>query len=133
MSFNPDEVRPESIKFFKTALKSHKKVIRIEELSRDLFDIYLDNNNVYRVFLTNIYTIGAADVIEITEAHQNINAIVTMSTWNGYTAEAKDLAQSFKLGLFIYKELSGALNIDRPENYYSYINDNGQKVYDGLR
>ncbi len=56
----------------------------------------------------------------------DIDAIVTISMWNGYTLEAKEYSQS------IFNELMGALNFEKPEEYFSGYHD-GKKYYDGVQ
>lgn len=61
------------------------QVIRIERPSK---------SSSLTVFMTNIYLVSEADVIEICSANRGLDAIVTMSAWNGYTGSAKQLAKN---------------------------------------
>jgi len=106
--------RPESIEAFRTYVSGHSKVSEVQQLETVVFRVqkaYLTNIGVV---LTNIYTVSQADVLEILSGSYGItvNAIVTMSAWNGYTDEAKDYAESQNVGLFTFKEFMGALNFD---------------------
>jgi hypothetical protein len=61
-----------------------------------------------QVFLTNIYTVSTSDVFEIL-SDARVDAIVTMSAWNGYTNDAKEMCKQRKIGLFKFKEFLGAV------------------------
>jgi hypothetical protein len=62
-----------------------------------------------RVRLTNIYIVSEADVVELLQESRPIDAIVTMSMWNSYTAGAKRYALAEGVGLFTMPELNGAV------------------------
>jgi hypothetical protein len=62
-----------------------------------------------RVHLTNTYIVGEADVHEILSDDPSINAIVTMSQWNGYTSGAKLICKEQGVGLFKFSEFLGAV------------------------
>lgn len=126
-----DEVRPESISFFETAIKKHDKVVDFDKIDEYIYCLTLYNSKEYKVYLTNLYTVGIANVIELSQAH-DINAIVTMSSWNGYTLEAKEYGQSIGIGVFIFKELMGAINFDKPSQYFSGYDKYGNKKYEGV-
>lgn len=128
---NSDIPRPESVKFFENAIKQHKKVIDLRKLSEYYYSIRLINGQNYKIYLTNIYTVGVADVLEFFNSY-DIDAIVTISMWNGYTLEAKEYSKNIDKGLFLFSELMGALNFEKPEEYFSGYHD-GKKYYDGVR
>lgn len=125
-------VRPESINFFEKAVKEHNKVRNIIKKSPGYYTIELINSKKYTVLLTNHYTIGLADVYEVTNNY-DLDAIVTMSIWNGYTMEAKNYAKELGIGVFVFKELMGALNNERPENYFSGYDQDGNKIFEGAK
>lgn len=126
-----DIPRPTSIAYFERAIQEHKKVINLSKLENYYYSIDLCNGRSYKVIITNIYTVGIADVEEFS-SNFDIDAIVTISTWNGYTFEAKEYSQMIGKGLFVIKELMGALNFDKPEEYFSEYVD-GKKTYLGVR
>lgn len=132
MLFFKDGVRPESIRFFEETIKKHNKVRNIIKISPGYYTIELINGKEYTVLLTNHYTIGLADVYEVTNNY-DLDAIVTMSNWNGYTMEAKNYAKNLGIGVFVYKELMGALNNERPENYFSGYDEDGNKIFEGAK
>ncbi len=45
---------------------------------------------------------------------------------------AKEYSQSIGKGLFLFSELMGALNFEKPEEYFLGYHD-GKKYYDGVR
>jgi hypothetical protein len=46
------------------------------------------------LYVCNIYQLGVADVEEVLDEVGSVDAIVTMSAWNRYSPEAKELAQA---------------------------------------
>jgi hypothetical protein len=61
-----------------------------------------------RLYLTNTYMVGEASAGEILANNPGIDAIVTMSQWNGYTGSAKMLCAEENVGLFKFNEVLGA-------------------------
>jgi hypothetical protein len=104
--------RPESIDYFITAVSGHSKVMKVETVSNILYRILRFDLPNIKVFLTNIYTVSLADVIEILGNNEGINTIITMSVWNSYTEEAKKYCISQNIGLFQFVEFMGALNFE---------------------
>ena len=102
--------RPESIAFFRTTVLTHDNVLSVERLGPQEFRVIRDiPPTELTVLLINIYTVGLADVVQAMSEIERLNCIVTVSAWNGYTEEAKHYAGKHKVGLFIFKELMGAL------------------------
>lgn len=132
MGDTSDAVRPESISFFKDVISKHNKVKDLYEIDGNMYCLILSDSREYKVYLTNLYTIGIANVMELSEAY-DIDAIVTMSSWNSYTLEAKKYGKSIGVGVFVFKELMGAINFDKPAQYFSRHDENGNEVYDGAR
>lgn len=123
--------RTDSVAYFEKVMHQHTKVISLSKLDEYYYSLRLYNGRNYKIYLTNIYTVGLADVMEISGAF-DINAIVTVSSWNGYTLEAKEYSQSIGKGLFLLSELMGAINLAKPEEYFSG-HSNGKKYYLGVR
>ncbi|MCD5077640.1 hypothetical protein [Enterococcus gallinarum] len=132
MGNTSDKVRPESVLYFEEIIRKHDKVRLLEKIDEYLYCLTLYNSKKYKVYITNLYTVGIADVIELSQTY-DINAIVTMSSWNSYTLEAKKYGQDIGIGVFIFKELMGAINFDRPAQYFSGYDEHGNKVYEGAR
>lgn len=129
MTNESDLPRPESVLFFEQAIIKHDKVISLEKIDDYHYCLNLTNSRSYKVYLTNIYTVGLADVVELSTTFE-LDAIVTMSMWNSYSLDAKKYGQDIGVGVFIFRELMGAINFEKPEEYYSDIID-GKKVYEG--
>ncbi len=112
--------RPESIETFLNYLSGNKLIETIEREGDQILVINRKRKSVIKLFMTNVYIIGIADVYEILSLNSDINAIVTMSAWNGYTQEAKLTCKQIKVGLFLFKEFLGAVYYDGTE-FLDYI------------
>ncbi len=132
MANSSDIPRPESIEFFESAIKNHKNIIRLEKKDKFYYSLHLTSGRKYKIYVTNIYTVGIAELIDLVNSHE-IDAIVTISVWNGYTFEAKEYSQNIGKGLFLFNELMGAINFEKPEMYFSGYDEEGEKYYQGVR
>jgi hypothetical protein len=110
--------RPESINAFKKAVSGRSKISCFDEISNVTYLLHRYSLSDIKVYLTNIYSVSLADVVEIIGIDKYINAIVTMSVWNGYTKEAEDYCKEQGIGLFVFTEFMGALNYEG----YKFIN-----------
>jgi len=104
--------RPESIEAFKKFVSTKPTVQKVEQLGPQLFKIHRVGKDDITVHLTNIYIVSEADVQEILADNPQIDCIVTISAWNSYTKDAKNLAKENKIGLFKFKEFLGAVYYD---------------------
>lgn len=105
--------RPESIETLCRYLRSNPVVSSVESLDSQLVLVRRTQKSDLKVFLTNAYIVGEADAYEAFDAHQDLDAIVTMSAWNSYTRLAKELCKSRGVGLFKFKEFLGAVYYDK--------------------
>lgn len=113
--------RPESIDKFIDYLRSNKRIISsVTQEGEQLVSINRLQKPPLLVFMTNIYIVGLADVLEILTQNDNLGTIVTMSEWNGYTSEAKNYCREQRIGLFKFKEFLGAIYFDG-DQYLNYI------------
>jgi len=112
--------RPESINKFIQYLNSNTEVKEIEKESEQIIRIKRSKKNDLRVFMTNIYTVSLADVYDILAEEIDIQAIVTMSAWNGYTVEAKNYCMERDIGLFTFKEFLGVVYY-AGKKYLNYV------------
>lgn len=112
--------RPESIEaFIKYVLRS--KVVDSVELEHSQVVIVTRNNGrSLRVYMTNLYIVGLADVAEILADEEDIDAIVTLSGWNSYSSEAKSYCKENEIGLFKFKEFLGAVYFNNSK-FIEYI------------
>ncbi|MDR7074209.1 hypothetical protein [Fictibacillus barbaricus] len=111
--------RQDSINFMEDRLSSHSKVSNLERLS-DYYYLIKRSSNLrdIRLLITDEYTVGIADLIEHKKNYPEMNAILTVSSWNGYTKSVKNEAKKECIGIFVPGELLGALNIDE---FWKYI------------
>ncbi len=110
--------RPESIETFIRYLSSNQVVISIKRKGAQLIEIIREGKSNLKVFMTNIYIVGLADVYEILSEVGNVDAIVTLSAWNSYTQEAKEECRKKDIGLFNFKEFLGAVYYDGQKFVY---------------
>ncbi len=102
--------RPESIAFFIKTISGRDDVIHVDKINEITYMIVRDKGKKsLKVFLTNIYIVSLVDVIEIMSEVENIDAIITMSAWNGYSDKAKEHAKNNNVGLFKFGEFMGAM------------------------
>lgn len=114
-----DLPRPESIAFFERSVPKHKMVRLLGKLETQKYEINRTNKSNLKVYLTNLYIVGIADVHEIIGKFPEVNCIVTISNWNSYSNDAKTFCISQSIGLFKYSEFYGALYHDNDE-FYNY-------------
>lgn len=112
--------RPESVQTLIKYLKTNTKVAKVEQESEQIIQVTRVALYQLRIFMTNIYTVSLADVYEIIAEDNQINAIVTMSAYNSYTADAKEFCKEKLLGLFEFKEFLGAVYYDN-NKFLNYL------------
>jgi hypothetical protein len=112
--------RPESIEKLIEYVSANKVVTDVKRESTQVILVERETYSSLRVFMTNIYIVGLADVHDILTQAGEVNAIVTMSAWNGYTSEAKQFCKDRRIGLFKFKEFLGAVYYDG-DGYLNYI------------
>lgn len=101
--------RPESITALSKYLSSNSIISSTHQLDEHRFHVERNGKQSLNTFLTNIYIVGEADVIEILAEAPEVNAIVTMSAWNSYSNDAKSYAKERGVGLFTFSEFLGAV------------------------
>ncbi|WP_158083210.1 hypothetical protein [Streptomyces antioxidans] len=104
--------RSESIEAVRRALYRHSAVSDYKEITPQLYEISRIGRSAVKLYVTNVYTVGMADVQEILEENPSVTCILTVSAWNSYTGRAKEYAKSINVGLFRFYEWLGALNYD---------------------
>lgn len=114
-----DLPRPESITFFEKGINTHKMVSSVNKTQEQRYEIKRATKSDLKVYLTNLYVVGIADVHEIMSKFPGVNCIVTISNWNSYSNEAKEFSKSQGIGLFKYSEFYGALYYDN-DGFYNY-------------
>ena len=112
--------RPESIKKFVEYLQSSNAVEAVVCESNQLLSVERVKHPPLRVFMTNAYIVTLVDVHEILAQAGKVDAIVAMSEWNSYMAEAKTFCKERRIGLFKFKEFLGAVYYDG-DRYLDYV------------
>jgi len=117
-----------SVQFFRDAIASHTVVESLIDRGENVFVINRKLRSPVVVFLTDVYTVGMADLVDVMARIPDLNCIVTISNWNGYTYEAKEHGIQNQLGVFLLSELMGALN---RQDYWAYVkhDEDGRSVY----
>ena len=96
--------------FATKVLQSHKQVSSFERSRDVVFDITrVAPLSEIRAVLTDIYTIGVAQLLDAIDKVPGVNCVISGGDWTGYTVEAKDYALKNQIGLFTMSEFFGAL------------------------
>lgn len=113
------EPRPESVDWLRDLLDKRPNTACFWRPPHD-FRVVIGDRSV-RLHLNNIYTVSEADVLEIRAEMPDVDAIVTVNSYNSYSKDAKKAALEAGVGLFTAKELLGAINFtgDRFLHYIS--------------
>jgi len=97
--------------FFEHAVSAHDKVRSIDLIEDQVYQVERRKELPQLiVYLTNLYSVGYADVLDIKAKRRDVDCIVTISNWNAYTDDAKAHASDQHIGLFTFREFMGALN-----------------------
>jgi hypothetical protein len=117
-----------SVQFFENAIATHTSVESVTNRGENEFVINRKIHTPVVVYLTDVYTVGIADVIDAMTRIPDLSCVVTISNWNGYTQAAKDHGIQNHVGVFLFAELMGALNQDDIWTYVKHDKD-GKPVY----
>jgi len=112
MGKNDDMPRKESITFFEKVMSGHNMVKSCVRESSQIYTIHKTNGDKIKIYITDIYTIGMADYLDIVGNYSDLDAIITLSNWNSYTKQVKEEAIKNNFGIFVLEEFMGALNYD---------------------
>lgn len=118
--------RPEHRKFLLGALHGRTNVREVKPLDDFQLIVVRDGQPDVYVYLTNQYTLGFADVLEILEAAPETTCIVSTMDYNQYTREAKQHARERDVGLFKSKEFLGAVNYEG-DRFLDYLSPEQRK------
>jgi hypothetical protein len=118
----------DSVQFFEKVISGHNAVESLESRATNVYVVHRKKRPPVIVFLTDVYTVGIADVIDAQQRVLDLNAVVTISNWNGYTRAAKEYGMENEVGVFMLGEFMGALHKD---NSYEYVklDEEGQPIY----
>ena len=114
----PDD---DSFAFFEKTLTGHSAVRQFERMPAEgqYYNMHRTRDDTLLVYLSDLYTIGEADYLQMIGEDPNIDCIVTASGYNSYTADAKTRAVAGRVGLFNIREFLGAINRERFWEYTS--------------
>lgn len=106
------------ILLFRDAIAEHDEVASVTDRGENVYVLNRKKHPPVVVFLTDVYTVGMADLVDAKARISDLNCIVTISNWNGYTREAKEYGVQNQVGIFLFSELMGALN---RSDYWAYV------------
>ncbi len=101
--------RPQHRMFLTKYLEGRNNVLRTEVVDDFRLTVFRRRQADIRVYLTNQYTLGIADTMEILEAAPETTCIVSTMGYNQYTSDAKQYARERGVGLFKSSEFLGAV------------------------
>jgi hypothetical protein len=123
-------LEPKQVQFLNDVLNTHKKVISFQALAPGVYHIERGKAlSSLKVLVIDVYTVGQADVVRGMEQVPNLDCLVTLSGYNGYTEQAKTYAKEQGVALFVLKEFMGALWRDGQE-FLEFVlrDDKGQPI-----
>ncbi|MBY8874000.1 hypothetical protein K7640_19415 [Micromonospora sp. PLK6-60] len=112
--------RPQHRDYLRRYLEARDVVETVEELDDFRLVVRRRGMSGVRVYLTNSYEIGVADVEEILAEAPETTCIVSTMDYNHYSSEAKALATERGVGLFKAVEFLGAVYFDG-EAFLGYL------------
>ena len=101
-----------SLEYVKRALPQHSKVLRVDQIDQEQFEVVRDGLPPIRFVTADIYILGVADVRDLLAKFPGIGAVIKTNPNGEYSDEAKEAARSAAVGLFTFSEFMGALNFD---------------------
>src|SRR5690348_16039997 len=102
--YSEKQPRPAAISKLIQYLDGNPVINNVSRTGPQMIHIEREEHSSLRVYLTNIYTVSESDLFEILSENPLVDAIVTMSAWNGYTSGAKEFCKERSIGLFKFKE-----------------------------
>lgn len=112
--------RPEHRKFLLDCLGSRPTVSSVEVIDDFKMEVYRTTQSTIRVYLTNMYQLGLADVVEILGEAPETTCIVSTMDYNHYSDDAKEYANERGVGLFRTRDFLGAVYYDG-ESFLEYM------------
>jgi hypothetical protein len=108
-----DRLAQSTVEFFIATIDRHDKVASVRQESQNVFVVTrFGSLPEVRAWVCDVYTVGLADYLKITQADPEVDCIVTMSGYNSWTREAKEQGYDDDVGVFKFGELMGALNYE---------------------
>lgn len=115
---------------FLEILDGHQKVVSFEKTSSSPVLIRIERvyGDKLHVLLTDIYTLGVVDVRRAFKEADDIDILVTMSSWNAYSLKAENLGKKNGIGVFNGTEFFGALWWSDNINDYVKKDNDGEPI-----
>lgn len=104
--------RPEHIEFLIGGLMTKPTVASVTQIDAHHYDVERYDKSSLRIFLTNQYLLGLAEVIAILAESPDTNCIVSTMNYNHVAPEAKQFCMDQHVAVFRTAELFGAVYYD---------------------
>ncbi|GAB3360013.1 hypothetical protein [Amycolatopsis echigonensis] len=104
--------RPEHRKFLLDHLGSRPTVSSVKVIDDFKMEVRRVTQSTIKVYLTNMYQLGLADVVEILGKAPDTTCIVSTMDYNHFSDEAKEYAKERNVGLFRARDFLGAVYYD---------------------
>jgi hypothetical protein len=108
--------RPESTAKLREYLSGNSIVESVQSLDQQVILVQRKGKHELKIYLTNVYIIGIAEVSEI----------MALVPDNSYTQEAKEYCKKEKIGLFRFVEFLGAVYYDG-DRFLNYIHPDDRR------
>lgn len=112
--------RPEHRAFLLKCLNPRFNVESVEVVDDFRLVVTRDEQSDIFIYLTNVYQLGLADVVEILASAPETTCIVSTMDYNHYSTEAKEYARGLGVGLFRARDFLGAVYYDG-ERFLEYV------------
>src|SRR4051794_6967335 len=100
---------PPPTAFFLEMMGDHERVRSVKTLSPNRHDVTLTDGRVVRVFLTDKYTFSESDYAPLRSQHSEVTCIVSASSWNHFTPQARAVAHADDVATFSVGDFMGAI------------------------
>lgn len=107
-------------KYVQEYLAKHSFIQKMEEWNVAMFEVFLTDGRVLRVFVTNTYYFTEYTFEKILSIDPNINVIICSNPYSTYSEGAKRQCIRSNIGLFMLNEFMGAVR-HKGENFLNYL------------
>lgn len=109
---NIEPVAKSSENYFVNGISGHNSIGSIKSLGYNKYYIQRTNNRTpLTILVADIYIAGEADIYELSDKLQGVDAIVLIGFYNRHSSSAKSVAKQMNVGLFTNREFWGAINL----------------------
>ena len=113
--------------FFEDRMRSHGKIVDLQNIADGLYVINLIDGRTLKVFICECYSYGMAEYYESVEELGDLNVVVINSIWCGYSMDVKRHCLEQNVGLFDINGFMAALN---QRNYWEYLTPQEKEYFD---